>query len=449
MTISPIEERYGRREIKAIFEEQNRLNMMVKVESAIMKAQMRLSLIPDVNFEPIDAISKTNVNLKRMKEIEVETQHDLMAFIRTVDEQTNGKYIYLHYGVTSNDIIDTATALQLKSFSTYLDQDLKNLCETIIKLIKKYDNTPMLGRTHGQHASPITFGLKLSTYLMEFTRHFERFQEAKKRFLVGKALGPVGTGASMGTKGLELSREAMSILGLTSETATNQLVSRDRYVELLSVLSMMAVTVDKIGTEIRNLQRPEIGEVMEFFDRSKQVGSSSMPSKRNPIKSENVCSISRIIRSMVTPEMEAAITWHERDLTNSALERFTIPYSCILTDYILFQLNRILDNLWVDEKRMLENLNNSPLCISEALTTALTRKNVGRQEAHEIIRNISMDFYEKKVPLITILKNSPMGTFYSEKEIENMVVPENFLGSSLTICQAAIREYEDVLRRWM
>ncbi len=157
MTISPIEERYGRREIKAIFEEQNRLNMMVKVESAIMKAQMHLGLIPDVNFESIDAISKTNVNLKRMKEIEVETQHDLMAFIRTVDEQTNGQYTYLHYGVTSNDIIDTATALQLKSFSVFLDQDLKNLCETIIKLIKKYDNTPMLGRTHGQHASPITF----------------------------------------------------------------------------------------------------------------------------------------------------------------------------------------------------------------------------------------------------------------------------------------------------
>lgn len=449
MTISPIEERYGRSVVKAIFEEQNRFNLMVKVESAIMKAQMSLQLIPEADLNTIESLSETGINLKRMKEIEAETQHDLMAFIRTVDEQTHGIYTYLHFGVTSNDINDTATALQLKAFSHFMDQDLKSLIMTLIELVRKHSNSPMLGRTHGQHASPITFGLKLSTYLLEFTRHFERFQEAKKRFLVGKALGPVGTGASMGMKGLEVSKTAMHILGLSSETAANQLVSRDRYIEVLSILSSMAVTVDKIGTEIRNLQRPEIGEVMEYFDRSKQVGSSSMPSKRNPIRSENVCSISRIVRSMVTPEMEGAITWHERDLTNSALERFTIPYSCILTDYILVQLNKILSNLWVDQVRMVDNLEHSPLCISEALTTALTVKGVGRQEAHEIIRNISMDFYEKKIPLPDVLMNSPMNKFYSKNDIERMVLPQNFLGSSSIICDDAIQECENSLKRWL
>ncbi len=417
---------------------------MAKVEAAIMQAQMDMNLIPTTDLVPLKRVSESDVNLKRMKEIEAETQHDLMAFIRTVDEQTDGYYGYLHFGVTSNDIIDTASALQLKEFSTYIEHDLVDICKTLIGLIEKYKHIPMLGRTHGQHASPITFGLKLSTYLAEFSRHFERFQQAKKRFLVGKALGPVGTGASMGNKGLEVSRRAMVTLGLSSETATNQLVSRDRYVELLNVLSLMAVTVDKIGTEIRNLQRPEIGEVMEYFESSKQVGSSSMPSKRNPIKSENICSLSRIIRSMVTPEMEGAITWHERDLTNSALERFTIPYSCILSDYILVQLNKILENLFVDSKRMAENLKNSPLCISEALTTALTLKGIGRQDAHEIIRKISMNFYEMKGNLESILISSEMSKLYSRDEILSMMSPQNFLGSSSIICEEAITDTKKV-----
>lgn len=418
---------------------------MGKVEVAVLRAQSELKIIPETDLKNLEKVVKDNVDLRKMKEIEKETHHDLMAFIRTVDGQTKGEYTYLHFGVTSNDINDTATALQLREFYVYLENDLKKMLVTISGLVKRYESTIMLGRTHGQHASPITFGLKLSTYLSEFVRHTQRFHESKRRILVGKALGPVGTAGSMGSVGLKVSKRAMELLGLESEIATNQLVSRDRYIEYLSILANIAVTCDKIGTEIRNLQRPEIGEVMEFFDTKKQVGSSSMPSKRNPIESENVCSLSRMIRSMVTPEMEAAVTWHERDLTNSALERFTIPYSSILTDYILVKLERILSNLWVDKEKMKKNLENSPLCISERLTSELTNRNVSRQEAHEIVRKISMEYYNNNEDLFNIIKSSSFGKLFTETQIKDIMDPEKFLGSSVEICHETIKMAEKII----
>ena len=438
MTISPIEERYGRPVIREIFEQQNRLNYMLKVEIAISEAQMKNKVIPECDLKELKEILKVGVDIKRMSEIEKETKHDIMAFIRTIEVQSHDSFKFLHFGITSNDIIDSATALQIKDYCAYLAEDIKAMQASLIEKIEKHKGTAMLGRTHGQHASPITFGLKLSTYLEEFNRHWERLKDIKNRILTGKALGPVGTGASMGSAALKVSEDAMKSLGLNSEIATGQLVARDRYIEFLQLLGNIATTCEKIGTEIRNLQRPEIFEVMEYFESLNQVGSSSMPSKRNPIESENVCSLSRMIRSFTVPETEAAVTWHERDLTNSAIERFTIPYSCILTDYVLTKLTKIISNLVVNEINMKRNLLGSPLCISENLTSQLTIKGIDRTKAHEIIRKVSMEFYEGRNDLYTILRKSEFGKLFTEAKITEFIDPLNFIGSSSEICDIAI-----------
>lgn len=438
MTVSPLENRYGRNEIRHIFDDQNRSNLMLQFEIAVAEVESSLGVIPSENLEGLKKILKNGVDISRMSEIEKETHHDIMSFLRTVREQSGGSFPYLHFGLTSNDVNDTATALQLKEFYDFLYKDLREVQDAMISLIEKYSRQPMLGRTHGQHASPITFGLKVAAWLDEMNRHYERIRESEKRVLVGKALGPVGTAAGMGGKGLEVNEQVMKKLGLYAEGATGQIVARDRYVEFLQVLSGIALTLEKIGTEIRNLQRPEINEVMEYFDVKKQVGSSSMPSKRNPITSENVCSLSRIIRAYVTPEMEAAVQWHERDLTNSALERFTIPYSCILLDDILIKMNKILSFLFVNKEAMEKNLRESPLCISERLTIELALKKVDRQESHEIIREISMDFYSGKDKLRSILEKSPFGKYFTKEEMDNILDPHNFTGSSHEICMETI-----------
>ncbi|MCL4345542.1 MAG: adenylosuccinate lyase [Candidatus Thermoplasmatota archaeon] len=438
MIVSPIDSRYGRDQVKSIFDIQNRYNLMLKVEIEALRAQIAEGVVPELDLDPLLSVLEHGVDARRVSEIEKETHHDIMAFIRTVSEQSGSESSFLHFGLTSNDIIDTVTALQIKDFYDIIYSDIFDMEDILIALVRKYSKTPMLGRTHGQHASPITFGLKAATWLEEFSRHLQRLEDGKKRILVGKTLGPVGTGASMGRKGLQVSLRCMTSLGLSSEVATGQLVARDRYIEFLQILSGISVTLDKIGTEIRNLQRPEINEVMEFFDSRTQVGSSAMPSKRNPIESENVCSLSRFIRSLVTPESESAVTWHERDLTNSALERFTIPYSCILSDYIITKMTRILKNLKVNASIMQENLDKSQLCISERLTSELTMKGVDRQAAHEIVRRISMKFYEEDSNLAIILESGEFGKYFSHDQILNIVNPDNFLGSSDLICDKAI-----------
>ena len=439
MSVSPLEYRYGRKIIKDIFSEETRIKYMLEAELAISRAQEEMQIIPSGSSKKIEKVIAEGVDPKRVKEIENEVKHDIMALIKAASEKVNGMD-YFHYGITSNDINDTATALQIKDFMPYLQDDLIKLGSGMAKLVSRYKKTPMLGRTHGQHASPVTFGLKMATYLSEINRHRVRIEQIKPRILVGKALGPVGTGASMGTKGLEASKRAMSKLGLESEIATGQIVARDRYVEFINLLSGIAASLEKFATEIRNLQRPEIGEVMENFNPDKQVGSSSMPSKRNPIDSENVCSLSRIIRAMVTPEIEGSITWHERDVTNSALERFTIPYSCILIDHILVKTERIFSNLYVDEQRMLQNLLNSPLSISERIVSELTIRGINRQDSHEIVRKASMISYDLHKTFKAALLEQNITNYIGEKELDEILSPVSFIGSSEAICDEILKE---------
>jgi adenylosuccinate lyase len=302
----------------------------------------------------------------------------------------------------------------------------------------------MVGRTHGQHASPITFGLKLSVYLSEINRHIERLNDAKKRIIAGKISGPVGTGAALGENALKIQEKTCDILGITHEIATNQIVDRDRYIEYLSIVNNISVSLEKFATEIRNLQRPEINEVSEYFNAREQVGSSSMPSKRNPIVSENIVSLSRLLRAFITPEYESSVQWHERDLTNSADERFTIPYASILIDDVLNKMNDVFSNLYINRDEMLKKVINDQFIMSESITVTLTKNGMPRQESHEFVREASMYAYEHKVTFKKSLLHKGILNFISAKILEEAMEPANFLGVSKEMCEDAIKNFENL-----
>ena len=445
MEISPIDYRYGYKDVKEIFSQEYRLKCMLLVEHSVLEVKHEMGMIPaDVPGELKKLIDNDVVKVSEIHGEESVTKHDIMAMINVVNRYSPHVAEFLHSGMTSNDVNDTATALQLKAFFTFYIQRMSDLIDSLKVIVKKNEKTIMLGRTHGQHASPVTFGLKMSVYLMEMCRHSDRIRESLNRILVGKIRGPVGTGAGLGEHALEIEEQALNILGLNVEEASTQVTGRDRLIEMLSVFSNISATLERLATEIRNLQRPEIGEVSEGFDKKTQIGSSSMPAKENPITSENICSLARLIRGFVTPEIEGSILWHERDLTNSALERFTIPYSCILTDYITGKMNDVLRNLVIDRKRMKRNLLRDPFSMSESLVIALTGKKIPRNESHEIVRKASMASARPGDLSGNIEKFS--GGKISSNEIEVALNPFNFLGSAGKICQTSIKRANRSIR---
>ncbi|QRF76401.1 adenylosuccinate lyase [Thermoplasmatales archaeon] len=439
MPVSPIEYRYGRKEVKSIFTDEARLQYMLKVESALAYGEWKNGLIPEAAYADISSVVSSNrVKLDRVRKFEEETRHDVMAIILALTEQCGPGAPFVHYGVTSNDILDTATALQLKDFYSFLLSDLAKMQAVLVDLVVRHRDTVMVGRTHGQQASPITFGLKMAVYLNEINRHIERVNESKRRVLVGKILGPVGTGASLGEKALEVQDTVMKFLGIHAEEGATQVVDRDRYIEYLQVISNIATSLEKFTTEIRNLQRTEIDEVEEYFDEKRQVGSSSMPSKRNPVDSENVTSLARFIRSLVYPEYEAAVTWHERDLTNSALERFTIPYSSILIDHILNKTASIFSSLKVNSEGMLQTALSNELAMSENIVKLLVTKGMPRQGAHELVRLSSMEAIEsgRKVSEVILEKTK----IVAQEDLKRAMRPESFLGVAGEICDLSVEK---------
>ena len=315
--ICPLEFRYGREEIKKIFSEESKLSYLLKVEASLAKAHAILGNIPEEAGKEIAVKANLKyVKLERVKEIEREIRHDVMAVVKALAEQCKyGKYV--HLGATSYDIVDTANALQIIDALSIIENEMVKLVKTLANLALKHKSTIMIGRTHGQHALPITFGLKMAVYATEVGRHIQRLRRVKEEISFGKMAGAVGTGASFGDKFFEIQKIVMEELGLNAELPATQIVGRDRYIELLSFLANVAVSMEKFATEIRNLQRTEIAEVEEFFEE-KQVGSSTMPHKRNPVICEQICGLARIIRSNVVPAWENAIQWHERDLCNSS-----------------------------------------------------------------------------------------------------------------------------------
>ncbi len=425
MAVCPLDYRYGRDEVKRIFSEESKLRYMLLVEYSLIKAHAHFGNIPQDCVEVAkEAMEK--VELDTVKEIEREIKHDVMAMVKAYAEKCGECGKYVHLGATSNDIIDTATALQLKELFKYIEEDFENLEDSFAYLAKRYKSTVMLGRTHGQAAVPITFGLKMAVFLAEILRHHERFEELKKRVLVGKMMGAVGTGAALGDRALEIQEFVMNELGLGYEEAPTQLVGRDRYIELVSFFSSLATSLEKFATEIRNLQRSEIGEVMEKFDVEKQVGSSTMAQKRNPITAENICGLARIVRGFLIPQMESAILWHERDLTNSSAERFIIPHTSILMDDLMLKASNLFKNLEVNEERMLENIRNNEEIMAEAVIIFLVKNGWSRQDAHEKLRQISMQPGKFRENLMKDDELRPI----LEGKIDELLNPKNYIGSA-------------------
>jgi len=442
--VCPLDFRYGRKEIKEVFGETSKLQYLLGVEAALARAH---AAVGNISKKAADEISKKAsvkyVTVKRVNEIEKETRHDIMAVTKALSEVCSGDAgKYVHLGATSYDIVDTANALQFAAATDLIKARVREFRVTLVGLAKEYKNTIMAGRTHGQYSIPITFGLKMAVYAMEVDRHLERLHECKSRLLVGKMSGAVGSGAAMGKHALKIQELVMADLKLGTEEASTQIVGRDRYIELLSVLANIASSMEKFATEIRNLQRSEIGEVSEAFEAKKQVGSSTMPQKRNPILCEQVCGLARVIRSFIIPAYENAIQWHERDLCNSSSERFILPHSLIMTDWIVFQMNKVFRNLQVNPERMRENLENSKgLPMAEAVMTKLVEKGMGRGDAHELVRTCSLKAASENKQLLSVLLENPKITkLLKKKELEEVMNPRNYLGVSDKIVDHVVKK---------
>ena len=442
--VCPLDYRYGRKELKEIFGETRRLQYLLDIEAALARAHAEVGNIPKSAADEITKKASTKfVKVKRIKEIEDDTKHDIMAVTKALAEMCKGDAgKYIHLGATSYDIVDTANALQFAESTTHIQKGLKELKKTFASLAKKHKKTVMLGRTHGQHTIPITFGLKMAGYAMEVERHLERMHECKSRLLVGKLSGAVGTGAALGNKALKLQETMLRNLRLGVEDVSTQIVCRDRYNEFLGVLCNIATSMEKFATEVRNLQRDEIGEVAEAFEAKKQVGSSTMPHKRNPITCEQICGLSRVVRGFISPTYENAIQWHERDLCNSSSERFIIPHSIILTDWIIYQTNNVFKNLKVFPDCMKKNMEISKgLPMAEALMTRLITKGVGRGEAHEIMRKTSLKAVQKNISLKeAFIEENKKLKLLNEKEINDALKPENYLGAAEKIIERVIKK---------
>jgi adenylosuccinate lyase len=431
MAIHPIEFRYGTPEMKQVFSEEHRFRCIIDAEIALAKAEGALGMIPQKDAEII-AKKAHDASLERSKEIEDEIHHDMMAVVRAVSEVCGDAGRWIHYGATSNDILDTATGLQLRDALIILEEKLKKLLEVLLNRAEETKFLVCIGRTHGQHGVPTTYGLRFAIWASEIGRHIERLGQMRPRVCVGQLTGAVGTQAALGEKGIEIQEEMMKFLKISSVDVSNQIIQRDRYAEYFCFLANVATTLDKIGVEIRSLQRTEIGEVEEAF-AARQVGSSTMPHKRNPIKSEQVCGLARIIRSSVEPAFQNNTLWDERDLTNSSPERILFPEATILADHILKNMISVLEGLNLKEDRIKENLSMlHGINMAESIMIELTKKGMGRQEAHEIIREKSMEALETKEPLSALLSRTPEVTgIIPAQEIEKLLSPGSYIGTSV------------------
>ena len=442
MSVSPLDYRYGRPEAKEIWSREGRHSRQLDVERALVWAHCQLGRVSAEHYDMIADISDPGiVTADRVDEIEPETRHDIMALTKAMAEKAGEAAWCIHLGATSNDIVDSAVALQIRDSIRLQRQSLMTLLTTLCDLAERERDTVMLGRTHGQAAVPITFGLKIAVFVDEFRRHLIRLDELESRAITGKFLGAVGTGAAQGKNAKELQQLILEHLGLTVPVATTQVVGRDRYIEWVGWMANVAASVEKLLQEVRNLQRSEIAEVGEWFDVEKQVGSSTMAHKRNPITAENASGLARIVRSMIIPSYENALLWHERDLANSSSERFTLSHAMILLDDILAKSDKVMGKCVVDVERMLANIESqNGLVMAEKIMLALVDEGIHRDQAHEILRAASMVAVAENRHLREICgEDDAVTNAFSPEELDELFDPSSHLGVSGEIVDEAIK----------
>jgi adenylosuccinate lyase len=445
----PLEFRYGRDSVREIFSRGARLERALKVEAALALSEAELAMIPADAAAAIEqAATLSRVSLARVDELERSLRHDVMAITRALAEAAGPAGRWVHFGATSADITDTALALELKESVGILRDDLTRLARTLTDLARQHRATPEVGRTHGQHGVPISFGYKVAVAAAEVARHRDRLDEVLPRLAVGKMAGAVGTGAGFGARSAALENLVMKRLGLTADEAPTQIVGRDRIAEFTNLLALIAGTAERLATEVRNLQRTEIAEVAEPFDEARQVGSSTMAQKRNPMVSENVTSLARLVRALALPPLENMVQWHERDLANSANERIVLPHAIVLTDDYLTKLSDVFRGLRVDAGRMAEELARSAGgSMTESLMLALTSKGLARSDAHELLRTLTAE-PSKGPPLVERAQSNPVVRAHlSPSEIEELLDPSAYVRAAAEKTDRIVAELDRKLER--
>lgn len=443
MPICPIDSgRYGSKEMKDLFEEDNRLQRQLDVEAALAETLADLGEIPRSAAKEIRRrATATTVTPEMVKEREKKTHHDVAAMVEVLADQCGESGKYVHWGATSYDIVDTSWALIMRDAVSILDKRICELRDVLCDLAIKNRELVMVGRTHGQHATPITFGLKMAVYAAETARNIERLKELKKRLIVGKMSGATGTMASQGRKALEIEEGVMERLSLKPAEITTQVVCRDRIAEFVCWAAITACSLDRISTEIRNLQRTEILEAAEGFEASSQVGSSTMPHKQNPIECEKISGLAKVMRGMVVPALENIPLWHERDLTDSSSERFVLPLTFTILDEMLMTSCKVLKNLRIFPLKMRANLGiTKGAILTEAVMMALARKGMGRQEAHGALRKASEKALADGSPMSEVLARMPEVTrLLSKKELKKLLDPNKYIGKSRELTDRAVK----------
>ena len=405
-------ERYSLPAMKVIWSEENKFQSWLDVELAVCEAWEHFGIIPEGATAAIKAGAEFTVD--RIYEIEKETAHDLIAFVKAVTENLGEEGRYVHYGVTSYDIEDTATALRMRQAADIIIEDLEKLLTAIAKLAREYKMTPMIGRTHGVQAEPITFGFKMAVWYSEVKRDLERMQATRKAVSVGKISGAVGIFANVDPK---VEEYVCNKLGLEPAPVSTQIVQRDRHAQFMTTLSIIASSCENFATEMRNLQRTEILEVQEMFLPG-QRGSSAMPHKRNPWRFESICGLARVVRSNSQPAMENIVSWHERDLTNSAAERVIMPDSCLATDFMLNSLAKLLDRLELRTDNMKRNLEMmGQLVFSEHVLLALIMKGMTREEGYKVAQRNAAKCWDEGISFRQALEKDP--------DVENRLTSED------------------------
>ena len=394
-------ERYSRPRMKRVWSDENKFAKWLEVEIAVCEAWVELGVIPR---ETMSKIKLARLNLKRMEEILQETHHDMTAFLNSVAESLGDESRFVHLGLTSSDVIDTALSLQLVEAAELLTQDIKGFISVLAEKAIQHKYTAMMGRTHGIHAEPITFGLKLALWIEEMRRNLQRLTEAKRAIAAGKISGAVGTYATVPP---EVEQKACVKLKLVPAPVSSQIVQRDRHAQFVTTLAIISSSLEKFATEIRSLQRTEVLEVEEPFAEG-QTGSSAMPHKRNPELCERICGLARLVRGYALTSMQNIALWHERDISHSSTERIILPDSCLIVDYCLAIFTSIIKGLQIYPQRMKRNIElTKGLIFSQRIMLALIDKGVSRQKAYELAQRNAMKAWKRNKSFLNLLKADP------------------------------------------